>query len=130
MSDGTLRFVCLVTALLQPSTPATMLFDEPELGLHPYALNLLGALFNKTRQDKQIIVSTQSVALLNEFEPEDVIVVDGVNNESIFRRIDPANLSEWLKEYSIGELWEKNVLDGRPDEEHCVEPLPSVVVES
>jgi predicted ATPase len=93
-----------------------MLFDEPELGLHPYALTLLGNLFNQSAS-KQIIVSTQSAALLNEFSPEDVIVVERHQGESTFRRLDPAQLSEWLGDYSLGELWQKNILGGRPRNE-------------
>ena len=123
MSDGTLRFVCLATALMQPSMPSTILFDEPELGLHPYALNLLGALFSKAAFDSQIIISTQSATLLNEFEPKDIIVVERANGESIFRRLDHENLSEWLEEYSIGELWLKNVLGGHPREDRFHESL-------
>ncbi|MCC6366140.1 MAG: AAA family ATPase [Bryobacterales bacterium] len=114
LSDGTLRFICMATALLQPSPPATLLFEEPELGLHPYALNLLAGLFRKAATASQLIVSTQSVPLLNEFAPEDVIVVDRERGESVFRRLDSAQLSEWLEDYSLGELWEKNVLGGRP----------------
>jgi predicted ATPase len=120
LSDGTLRFICLATALLQPSPPPTMLFDEPELGLHPYALTLLATLFQQPSKGfggGQIIVSTQSAPLLNEFAPEDVIVVERVEAQSTFRRLDPANLSEWLQEYSLGELWQKNVLGGRPRSE-------------
>jgi len=120
LSDGTLRFICLATALLQPVRPPTMLFDEPELGLHPYALTLLGDLFKQavvtsnTRVSKQVIVSTQSAPLLSEFTPEDVIVVERSQGESLFRRLDSADLSEWLAEYSLGELWQKNLLGGRP----------------
>jgi len=118
LSDGTLRFICLATALLQPSPPPTMLFDEPELGLHPYALTLLGNLFQQAKQSwRQVIVSTQSAPLLNEFVPEDVIVVERAEGQSTFRRLDPATLSEWLQEYSLGELWQKNVLGGRPRSE-------------
>ncbi len=115
LSDGTLRFICLATALLQPSPPATMLFDEPELGLHPYALALLASLFKQAaRSGGQVIVCTQSAALLNEFEPEDVIVVDREDGQSTFRRLEKANLSEWLENYSLGELWQKNIFGGRP----------------
>jgi predicted ATPase len=120
LSDGTLRFICLATALLQPSPPPTMLFDEPELGLHPYALTLLATLFQQPSKGVgggQIIVSTQSASLLNEFAPEDVIVVERVEGQSTFRRLDPADLSEWLQEYALGELWQKNVLGGRPRSE-------------
>lgn len=129
LSDGTLRFMCLATALLQPSPPSTMLFDEPELGLHPFALTLLGNLFRQAAMPlgqklvlHQLIVSTQSAALLNEFAPEDVIVVEREQGESTFRRLDPAQLSEWLQEYSLGELWQKNVLGGRPQTEDVEQP--------
>jgi len=122
LSDGTLRFICLATALLQPVMPATVLFDEPELGLHPYALTLLGNLFQGTSSSRQIIVSTQSAPLLNEFAPEDVVVVERTQGESILRRLESAHLSEWLKDYSLGELWQKNVLGGRPENEESHEP--------
>lgn len=126
LSDGTLRFICLATALLQPSPPPTILFDEPELGLHPYALTLLGNLFKQVAQDnnRQIIISTQSAQLLSEFVAEDVIVVERINGESTFRRLDSSQLSEWLEEYTLGELWQKNVLGGRPQEERHPEPVP------
>jgi predicted ATPase len=132
LSDGTLRFICLATALLQPMRPATVFFDEPELGLHPYALTLLGGLFRQAAQQygsyvsKQVIISTQSAPLLNEFSPEDVIVVDRVQGESVFHRLDSAQLSEWLKEYALGELWQKNILGGRPREES----LPELVTDT
>ena len=126
LSDGTLRFICLATALLQPRRPPTMLFDEPELGLHPYALTLLGNLFNQAAEktSSQIIVSTQSAPLLNEFAPEDVIVVERHKGESIFKRLDSASLSEWLGEYTLGELWQKNVLGGRPSAENAPQLVP------
>jgi predicted ATPase len=89
LSDGTLRFLCLATALLQPTRPPTILFDEPELGLHPYALTLLGNLFKQAAVDvsKQIIIATQSAPLLNEFDPEDVIIIERHQGESTFRRL-------------------------------------------
>jgi predicted ATPase len=125
LSDGTLRFICLATALLQPKRPATMLFDEPELGLHPYALVLLGDLFKSAaQQGTQVIVSTQSAPLLNEFEPKDVVIVERHQGESTFRRLEPDDLSEWLGEYSLGELWQKNVLGGRPGAEQAPHALP------
>jgi predicted ATPase len=119
LSDGTLRFICLATALLQPSPPATMVFDEPELGLHPFALTLLANLFEVAarRTSQQVIVSTQSAPLVNEFEPEDVIVVERAEGESVFRRLDSAKLSGWLEDYTLGELWQKNVFGGGPRNE-------------
>src|SRR5207237_8952988 len=129
LSDGILRFICVATALLQPARPPTVLFDEPELGLHPYALTLLGNLFQQAAVAsgesilKQVIISTQSAPLLNEFAPEDVIVVERTNGESTFRRMDSSHLSEWLEEYTLGELWQKNVLGGRQQEERTPEPV-------
>jgi predicted ATPase len=119
LSDGTLRFICLATALLQPRPPKTMLFDEPELGLHPYALSLLGSLIQKavkpnTWLRNQVIVSTQSALLLNEFVPEDIIVVERRDGQSVFRRLESAQLSDWLSDYTLGELWQKNLIGGRP----------------
>ncbi|MGA3188416.1 MAG: AAA family ATPase [Bryobacteraceae bacterium] len=125
LSDGTLRFICLATALLQPSPPPTMLFDEPELGLHPYALTLLGNLFKQVTEadGTQVIISTQSAQLLNEFAPEDIIVVERSNSESTFRRLKPEDLSEWLEDYTLGELWQKNILGGRPRQNRSLEPV-------
>lgn len=116
LSDGTLRFICLATVLLQPDElmPATILFDEPELGLHPYAIELLAALMQQTAIQHQLIVSTQSVELLNQFDPEDVIVVDREGDQSTFRRLDPERLATWLEEYSLGDMWKQNILGGRP----------------
>ncbi len=129
LSDGTLRFICLAATLLQPSPPPTMLFDEPELGLHPYALTLLAGLFQQATQQhedyisRQVIVSTQSAPLLNEFAPEDVIIVERAQGQSTFRRLDSVDLSEWLKEYGMGDLWQKNVLGGRPLSEDSPQPV-------
>ncbi len=113
-SDGTLRFICLATALLQPSPPSTILLDEPELGLHPYAITLLASLMRSASTRMQVIVSTQSVPLINQFSPTEIIVVDRESSESTFKRLQPGDLSSWLDDYGMGDLWEKNVLGGRP----------------
>jgi len=115
-SDGTLRFICLATALLQPEPPSTMLVDEPELGLHPFALDALAGLFREAAHRGQLIISTQSAALLNHFEPNETIVVDREKGASRFRRLDAVSLAGWLKDFSLGELWQKNVLDGGPSQ--------------
>ncbi len=114
LSDGTLRFMCLATVFLQPEDlqPETILVDEPELGLHPYAITVLASLMRTAK--KQVIVSTQSVELLNEFDANDVIVVDRDEGKSSLRRLDRHELEAWLLDYSLGELWKKNVLGGRP----------------
>lgn len=117
LSDGTIRFICLTTALLQPNPPSTMLVDEPELGMHPFALEVLASLFREASEWTQVIVSTQSAALLNHFEPEETIVVDRESGASRFRRLESESLEEWLGEFALGELWQKNVLDGIPSHE-------------
>lgn len=116
LSDGSLRFICLTTLLLQPPglLPDTILIDEPELGLHPYAIAVLADIFKEVADSRQLIVSTQSVELVNEFEPENIIVVDQENDASTFKRLSQASLADWLKEYSLGELWKQNVFGGRP----------------
>ena len=111
LSDGTIRFICLATALLQPELPSTLIIDEPELGLHPQALSVLAGLIRKASKRTQVIVSTQSVTLLNEFEPQDVVVVTRKNGASHFERLDPSSLASWLDEYSLGTLWEKNFIE-------------------
>ncbi len=114
LSDGTLRFICLTTLLLQPKLPSTIIIDEPELGLHPFAINKLAGMIKSASTKTQIIISTQSANLIEHYEPEDIIVVDRKNKESIFNRLAKEQLEEWLEDYSIGELWDKNVFGGRP----------------
>jgi predicted ATPase len=114
LSDGTIRFICLATALLQPVLPATVVIDEPELGLHPSGIGLLGSLVQSASTRTQVIISTQSPTLLDEFEPQDVVVVNRREGRSTFERLNPESLREWLTEYSVAELWQKNVLDGGP----------------
>lgn len=114
LSDGSIRFICLVTALLQPTPPSTIIIDEPELGLHPYAITLLGGLLRSASTRMQVIVSTQSVPLVNEFEIEDLIVVEREDGATVFKRHEEDDFTTWLEEYSVGELWEKNILGGRP----------------
>jgi len=114
LSDGTLRFIALTTLLMQPEPPEVIIIDEPELGLHPAAINKLAALIRKASAKSQLIVSTQSPNLVNQFEPEDVVVVDRKENQSVFNRLDKDKLSSWLEDYTLGDLWEKNVIGGQP----------------
>jgi predicted ATPase len=113
-SDGTLRFICLTTLLLQPNLPTIILLDEPELGLHPFALNILASMFRIVSRKTQIICSTQSVTLADNFDIEDIIVVDRKNNQSEFTRLDKEKYADWLDEYTVGEIWQKNIIGGVP----------------
>jgi predicted ATPase len=116
LSDGTLRAMCLVTLLMQPENevPDLIIVDEPELGLHPYALKVVAALFKKASHHTQVLISTQSSSFLDNFDPEDVVVVNREGKESQFMRPDVGTLEAWLDEYSLGEVWEKNVIGGGP----------------
>jgi len=100
--------------LLQKNLPKLIILDEPELGLHPTAITVLAGLLKKASVRSQVIVSTQSVNLVNEFEAGDVIVVDREEGASTFRRLDTESLQDWLDRYSLGDIWEKNVIGGAP----------------
>lgn len=117
MSDGTLRFVCLATLLLHPRLPATVVLDEPELGLHPFAIVQLADLLRAASTRSQVLIATQSVTLMNQFAVEDLIVVERADGSSRFHRPDPEALRIWLEEYSLGEIWEMNLIGGRPANE-------------
>lgn len=114
LSDGTLRFICLVTLLLQPDLPTVILVDEPELGLHPAAITLLADLISSAATRTQVIVATQSVTLVNQFEPDDVWAVDRLDNDSVFHHLSASDMTQWLDDYALGELWEKNLVGARP----------------
>ena len=120
LSDGTLRFICLATLLLQPRLPAIVLLDEPELGLHPAAIALLSDLLRSAAERRQVLLSTQSVTLVNQFSAEEVWTVERQSGATVFEHLATRNLKEWLDDFegspgfALGELWEKNVLGGRP----------------
>ncbi len=112
LSDGTIRFICLATALLQPDLPSTIIIDEPELGLHPEAIEVLAELIKTASKQTQVIVATQSPALINYFSIDDIVVVNRKDGQSIFTRMKSEDFSVWLKDYSVGELWEQNIING------------------
>ena len=124
LSDGSLRFICLATMLLQPKRPDLILLDEPELGLHPSAITILASLIRKVSHDSQLIVATQSTELMSLFDAEHIIVVENKDGISQYKRLDKEQLSYWLEEYSsegpmakkytLGEIWNKNLIGGQP----------------
>lgn len=116
-SDGTLRFICLTTLFLQPAEnlPATIILDEPEIGLHPYAIVLLAEMIHSVSEQTQVILATQSVSLVNQFEPHEILVVDRTEGLSTIRHLQEEEIARWLDEYGLGDLWEKNLLGGRPN---------------
>ncbi len=115
-SDGMLRVISLVTLLLQSEQdlPDVLILDEPELGLHPYAINVIGGLIRAASHNAQVIVATQSALLVDCFEPEDIVVVERQDRASTFTQLSSDALDEWLDDYSLSELWEKNIIGGRP----------------
>lgn len=115
LSDGSIRFIALATLLLQPALPSVIIIDEPELGLHPVAITkLAGMIKSAAARGCQMIISTQSVNLISQFDPEDIITVDRKDGQSIFNRLDKNALESWLENYSLGELWTKSVINGQP----------------
>ena len=120
LSDGSLRFMCLAALLLQPTLPAVILLDEPELGLHPAAIGLLAELLSAASVRTQLLVATQSVTLVNHLEPEQVWTAERQNGETVFQHLSKGELATWLEAfegaegYGLGDLWEKNLLGGRP----------------
>ena len=115
LSDGSIRFIALATLLLQPILPKVIIIDEPELGLHPTAIvKLAGMIKSVASRACQIIVSTQSVNLINNFDAEDIITVDRKDKQSTFNRLNNDTLQHWLNDYSLGELWTKSIINGQP----------------
>lgn len=113
LSDGTLRFIALSVLFLQPELPDTIIIDEPELGLHPSAIaKLAGMMKSASSRNCQVIVATQSTDLISHFLPEDIITVDQVNGETSFKRLHSENLEQWLEDYTIDDLWKRNIISG------------------
>lgn len=113
LSDGTIRFIALVTLFLQPKPSKVIIIDEPELGLHPFAISKLAGLIRSVAQKGcQVVIATQSAELISNFEPEDIITVNQVDGASSLQRLDSRLLSSWLDEYTLGDLWKQNILNG------------------
>ncbi|WP_088252659.1 AAA family ATPase [Fimbriiglobus ruber] len=116
LSDGSLRAIAICTLFLQPEydLPGVIVIDEPELGLHPHALEIIAGLIRAAATTTQVIAATQSQTFLNFFDPDEIITVETQGGKSLFRRLEPAQLKDWLEDYSIGDLWQRNVLGGGP----------------
>lgn len=113
LSDGTLRFIALSVLLMQPNLPKVIIIDEPELGLHPFAIGKLAGMIQSASSKAQVIVATQSPSLISSFSPEDIIVIDKdeKENQTVFRRLSKDFLESWLDDYTLGDLWERNIIN-------------------
>ena len=117
LSDGTLRFMALTTLFLQPNLPDTIVIDEPELGLHPAAIAKLSAMIQSAAaKGCQVIAATQSTDLISYFEPNDIVTVDRVKGETVFKRLSKESLKQWLEDYTLDDLWKRNIIEtGQPN---------------
>jgi predicted ATPase len=123
-ADGMLRFFALVALLLQPEEdiPYVLIIDEPELGLHPQAIELVAGLLRSVSRKRQVFIATQSTLFVDQFRPDDIVVVNRINRVTEMKRLEPSDLKDWLKDfeggrgYSLSELWEKNVVGGGPSQ--------------
>lgn len=113
LSDGTIRFIALTTLFLQPKPPKVIIIDEPELGLHPVAIQkLAGMMRSVASKGTQIIVATQSTDLLSHFGPEDVVTVNQIDGATQMQRLGKDELERWLEDYTLGDLWRQNIMKG------------------
>lgn len=117
-SDGTLRFIALATLFLQPPEllPPVIFVDEPELGLHPQAVDVLASMVQKATEHTQVIMATQSPRLLDSFDYQDIIVAekDRGTGCTVLKRLDENDIKIWLEDYSLSQIWEKNIIGGQP----------------
>ena len=113
LSDGTIRFIALTVLFMQPWLPRVIIIDEPELGLHPVAIEKLSGLIKMAAQKgTQVIVATQSAELISNFEPEDVLTVNQNENGTTINRLNSDELAHWLEDYTLGDLWKQNIMKG------------------
>ncbi len=113
LSDGTIRFIALTVLFMQPWLPKVIIIDEPELGLHPVAIDKLAGLINiAAQQGTQVIIATQSAELISKFQPEDVLTVNQIHGATEIKRLSSAELKNWLDDYTLGDLWKQNIMKG------------------
>lgn len=116
LSDGSIRFIALAALLLQPEEimPNVIILDEPELGLHPYAVTQLAEMIKDASLHAQVIIATQSKDLVDHFDIDNISVVEMENGHTKLTHLTDDNYKLWLEQYTISELWDKNVIGGRP----------------
>lgn len=118
LSDGSIRFIALATLLLQPkeTMPFVIIIDEPELGLHPYAVDQFNEMVKDASRHAQIIVATQSTAIIDGFSADDVTVIEHnpAIQGTVARKLSEQEYKDWLEDYTLSELWNKNIIGGRP----------------
>ena len=116
LSDGSLRIMAIVTLLLLPMDrqPDVIILDEPELGLHPAAEQVIAGLIKNVSRISQVLISTQSSTFIDHFCADDVIVVECEKGESSFTRQSQDSLKSWMEHYTLSQIWSKNLIGGRP----------------
>ena len=114
LSEGTLRFLWLLTLLFTAPRASLLLIDEPETSLHPELLRILAALLQEAALETQIVVATHSSDLISWLQPEEVLIADKEDGQTRFTWADTLNLQSWLAEYSLRDLWLMGHLGGRP----------------
>ncbi|HXU29540.1 MAG TPA: AAA family ATPase [Thermoanaerobaculia bacterium] len=114
ISDGTLRYLCLLAILLHPEPPPLICIEEPELGLHPDAMSVVGEMLIDASTRTQLIVTTHSPSLISALSsvPEAVVVCERGNAGTTLTRLEPAKLEHWLDEYTLGDVWQIGALGG------------------
>jgi predicted ATPase len=113
-SEGTLRYLCLLALLLNPSPPSLICIEEPEIGLHPHVLPKIAELLIEASRRTQLIVTTHSDALISGLTevPESIIVCERDQDGSHLRRLDPEQIKPWLDRYALGDLWRMGEIGG------------------
>ncbi len=116
LSDGTIRFITLLVILLKPELASAICIEEPELGLHPDAMFILGELILEASRKSQLVITTHSEVLLSELSgrTQDVLVCENASGRTLMKRLSSEKLEYWLDKYTLGEIWRNGELGGNP----------------
>lgn len=114
LSDGTLRYLCLLAILCDPEPPPIICLEEPELGLHPDILPTVADLLVSASERTQLIVTTHSDIIVDALteRPESIVVCERRAGQTHLRRLEAGHLTDWLAKYRLGQLWTKGELGG------------------